>query len=319
MPLLLRIQHLLLPVLFLLPVSIFAQSLERHEFSSSQMGTEFRIVLYAKDSLQAADAAQAAFRRIDKLNTVLSDYDSESELSRLSATAGSSAKVAVSDDLWAVLQAAQQVARASKGAFDISVGPLTKLWRRAFRQQQFPKREDLQEAQKRVNYRWIKLYANSQSVQLKKPEMRLDLGGIAKGYAVDEAVKTLRQHGLHQIMVDGGGDIYVAEAPPGKSGWTIERPFLQNGEVASEVIEVVNTALATSGDTYRYLEWNGLRYSHLINPRTGLGLTNRRLVTVTAPTCTIADALASACSVMQKEKALKLAASYKAEARILEQ
>jgi len=299
-------------------LQLHAQTSERYTFVSPKMGTEFRIVLYASDSSQAVQAARHAFRRIDTLNQMLSDYQNDSELNQLSATAGSGEKVNVSNDLWTVLATAETIAKASKGAFDVSIGPLTKLWRRAFRRQQFPEAEKIEAAQKRVRYKWIKLYEKSQQVKLKKPNMRLDLGGIAKGYAVDEAAKVLQSYGLRQILVDGGGDLYAGAAPPDADGWTVERQAVQDGEVVSEVFVVENQAIATSGDTYRFLEWDGQRYSHIINPRTGLGLTNCREVTVVAENCMLADALASTLSVMEIEKARKLLKDFSATATIIE-
>ncbi len=299
-------------------LQLHAQTSERYTFTTPKMGTEFRIVLYASDSSQAVQVARHAFRRIDTLNHILSDYQNDSELNQLSATAGSGKKVTVSDDLWTVLATAEKVAKASKGAFDVSIGPLTKLWRRAFRRQRFPEAEKIEAARKRVRYKWIKRYDKTRQAKLKKSGMRLDLGGIAKGYAVDEAVKVLQSYGLRRILVDGGGDLYAGVAPPDADGWTVERHTVQDGEAVSEVFVLENQAIATSGDTYRFLEWEGQRYSHIIDPRTGLGLTNRREVTVVAENCMLADAMASALSVMNVEKANKMLDGFSTIATIIE-
>jgi len=314
-PLQLRLKLFLICVL---PFYLYSQTPERYTFTSPKMGTQFRIVLYASDSAKAVEAAQHAFRRIDTLNSILSDYDSESELSQLSATAGSGEKVSVSDELWTVLAQAKRISKASKGAFDVSVGPLSRLWRRAFRRQEFPNEEDIKSARKRVNYKKIKLYDGAQAVKLKKDDMRLDLGGIAKGYAVDEAVQVLQNYGLRQILVDGGGDLYAGEAPPDAEGWMVERHTVQDGEVVSEVFIIENEAIATSGDKYRYLKWDGQRYSHIIDPRTGMGLTNRREVTVVTENCMLADALASTLSVTEVKRAKKIVEDFSAIATIIE-
>jgi thiamine biosynthesis lipoprotein len=254
------------------------------------MGTEFRIVVYAADSAQAENTIERAFARVDTLERITSDYRNDSELNRLSRTAGRDTCVRVSEDLWNVLRLAQRVSRRSRGAFDVSIGPLSKLWRRAFRQREMPAAEDLALAQSRVNNRWIKLRKRDHSVRLRGKDMRLDLGGIAKGYAIDAAAAVLREAGINRLLVDGGGDLYLGDPPPGRSGWRVRSP---QGET-----ELHSVAIATSGDQYRYLEWKGRRYSHLIDPRTGYGVTHRRSVTVQAATAAVADALASAASIL---------------------
>ncbi len=267
------------------------------------MGTLFRFVLYAGDSIQAIAASNAAFARIDTLNNILSDYQRTSELSRLSASSGSGKKIRVSDDLWQVLTSAYQVSEESKGAFDITVGPYVKLWRRARRQKALPDSVLLAKAEKAVGFTKIRLDAARQTVQLTSPDMLLDLGGIAKGYALDEALKVLQQQGITSALADGGGDIAVSNPPPGEKGWRIEIEKTDaQGSPTTEVIWLRNAAIASSGDTYQHLEITGKRYSHLVDPATGIGLTTQLKVTVIAPTGTLADAYASAISVLGEEE-----------------
>lgn len=260
------------------------------------MGTEFRIVFYASDEADANAAAAVAFQRIDELEHIFSDYIGESEVSRLSATAGTGQKVAVGDDLWKVLTFSQKVAKKSKGAFDVTAGALTKRWRQAFRQKKFPQAQDLESAKKTAGFKKVKLHKNHQ-VELLKTGTQLDFGGVAKGYAVDEAMNVLKKNGISAAMIDGGGDIAVSDAPPGEPGWAIECSVYKAGELDTRMFFLRNRAVATSGDTYRYLEWEGKRYSHIIDPRTGMGVTSRQIVTVVAPTCMQADAWATALSV----------------------
>ena len=139
---------------------------------------------------------------------------------------------------------------------------------------------------------------SSRTVRLSAPGMRLDLGGIAKGYAVDRAFEMLTTAGNARVLVDGGGDLRVGDPPPGRDGWTIA--VADSGSVGARqarLVHVSNTALAQSGATYRYVERDGVRYSHIVDPRTGYGMSDDRIVTVQAPTCMEADALASALSV----------------------
>ncbi len=268
---------------------------DRHEFSRSLMGTEFRIVAYHPDSVMLKEAVEKAFQRVAVLEKVFSDYMENSEVSWLSDKGRAED---ISNELWEVLHYSLEVSQRSEGAFDVSVGALTKLWRRAFRQQVFPSDKEIEQANATVGFESIKTIKRNNAVKLYKKNMRLDFGGIAKGYAVDEAMAWLREYGIRTALVDGGGDILVGEAPPDKMGWEIEVPDkLLNGELTYKKAFYKNTAVATSGDTYRFIEHEGKRYSHIIDPRTGMGLTSRRVVTVTAPTCMSADAWATAASV----------------------
>ena len=176
----------------------------RFEFQQVEMAVPIRIVLYAAEAATAEQAAQAAFARIHQLNGVFSDYDETSELRRLCETAGLGKRVRVSDELWRVLMKAQEIAEKSAGAFDVTCGPVVQLWRRARRMKALPAAERLQAARPLVGYRLVRLDPPGQAVELLKPDMRLDLGGIAKGYVVQDALRVLREHGAPAAMVDAG-------------------------------------------------------------------------------------------------------------------
>lgn len=283
-------------------------SLSRYEFASAQMGVPFRIVLYTSDPVQATNASQAAFARVAELNQVLSDYEPESELSLLSRSAGQGRTVRVSDDLWRVLEPAQRLAARTEGAFDVTVGPTVLLWRKARRDRQFPDPHRLEAALKSVGYRNLKLNPRRRTAELLAPDMRLDLGGIAKGYAVDEALKTLRQFGITRALVSGGGDLAVSGPPPGKRGWRIELTSV-DASAPPEFLLLANAALATSGDVFQFVELNGKRYSHIVDPRTGVGLTDQSLVNVVARDCMTADSFATAVSVLGRERGMALVTS----------
>jgi thiamine biosynthesis lipoprotein len=141
---------------------------------------------------------------------------------------------------------------------------------------------------------------------LLKPEMRLDLGGIAKGYAVDKALAVLRRRGITRALVDAGGDIGLGDPPPGKPGWGIGVAPLEPGGPPGGFLWLSRRAIATSGDTQQYVVIDGVRYSHLVDPRTGLGLTDHSSVTVIAPDGITADGLASAVSVLGPRQGLRL-------------
>jgi thiamine biosynthesis lipoprotein len=296
-----------------------ARNLQRFEYEQAQMGVPFKVLLYAADEQQAETAARAAFARIEALNAVMSDYDSDSELSKLSQQSGSGKAIPVSDDLWRVLSKAQQIAEESQGAFDITIGPCVNLWRKARREKEMPDARRLEQARQRVGYEKVILDSSNHAVKLTVPDMRLDLGGIAKGFAVDEAMKALASHGIERALVAGSGDLLVSEAPPGKMGWTIEvSAFDEAGGPRNEFLLLSNKAVATSGDVFQRVEINGQRYSHIINPRTGIGLTNHSLVTVIADNCTTADALATTLSVLPFDQALPFATRKKVAVRLIQ-
>lgn len=271
------------------------------------MGLPFRIVLYASDAGAAKTASDAAFARIAQLNDILSDYDTDSELSRLSRSAGEGLAVKLSDDLWFVLERAQVLAARSDGAFDVTVGPYVSHWRKARREKKLPEPRRLAEAGAAVGWRKLRLDSRVRTATLLAPDMRLDLGGIAKGYAVDEALKVLRAYGITRALVAGGGDLAASGPPPGKRGWRIEvAPLDVTNAPPARFVSLAHAALATSGDVFQRLEIAAQRYSHIVDPRTGLGLTDHSLVTVIARDCTTADTLATAVSVLGPERGLKL-------------
>lgn len=271
------------------------------------MGVPFRIVLYATNQPAAAQAAAAAFARVAALNELFSNYETDSEVNRLSRASGQGRVESVSPDLWRVLVQAQQLAQRTGGAFDVTVGPVANLWRRARRLKRLPEPARLEAARAAVGYQHLRLNPATQTVELLVPEMRLDLGGLGKGYAADAALAVLRQHGLSRALVDASGDLALGEPPPDRPGWRIglERPDRPNGP-PQEFLVLSRAAVATSGDLYQNVEIGGVRYSHIIDPRTGLALTNRCLVTVVARDCATADSLATAASVLEPQAALRL-------------
>ena len=284
-----------------------AEELHRFAFEKAEMGLPFRVTLYAPDEAAATAAADAAFARIAVLNSVFSDYDSDSELGRLSRTSGQGKAVPVSRDLWLVIERAQALAERTDGAFDITVGPLVNVWRRARRKQELPSAELIADMRARVGFKNMRLDAQARTVELLVPEMRLDCGAIAKGYAVDEALAVLKSRGIARALVAGSGDMAAGDAPPDAPGWKIEVAALDvPGAPPAQVVHLKNSAIATSGDVFQRVEIGGRRYSHIVDPRTGTGLTDHSLVTVLAADCMTADSLATAVSVLGPERGLRL-------------
>jgi len=163
------------------------------------------------------------------------------------------------------------------------------------------------EARAAVGYRHLRLDPKLKTAELLVPDMRLDLGGIAMGYAADEALSILKRHGFNRAMVDASGDIVCGDGPPGAEGWKIGiAPLTESKGPPSRFLFVKNGALTTSGDAFQFVEIDGVRYSHIVDPKTGRGLTTRSSVTVTAPDCITADSLATAASVLGPQAGLEL-------------
>jgi thiamine biosynthesis lipoprotein len=285
--------------------------LARYEFTQVEMGMQFKVLLYSDGDKAANQAAAAAFQRIHELNGIMSDYDPASELSRLSDTAGSGQSVKVGPDLWKVLSRAQALAEQSAGAFDITVGAYVKLWRRARRAKEMPAADRLAEARTTVGYKFLRLDAEAQTVELLRPGMRLDLGGIAVGYAIDEALIVLARQGITRALIDGSGDIVVGDPPPGEAGWRIGvAPLEAKDGPPTRFLTLHNCAVTTSGDAWQFVELDGKRYSHILDPHTGLGLTDRSLVIVVAHDGISADSLTKAVAVLGPGRGLTFLDKY---------
>jgi FAD:protein FMN transferase len=274
------------------------EPLERFRFSSPHMGAMFQITLYAPDAARAEAAAEAAFQRIARLEDVMSDYMADSELMRLAAEPAGTV-VPTSKDLFRVLQRAQEIAEATDGAFDVTAGPLTRLWRFSRKRNVLPSNTALAAASDALGWRHLQLDATQRTVTLLRPNMRLDLGGIGKGFAADAALAVLQQHGVSRALIAASGDVRAGDPPPGAEGWQVEVAGHEGRRVS-----LANAAISTSGDTEQFIEIDGVRYSHIVSPFTGLGLTHRIQATVIAPDAATSDALATACCVLGPERVL---------------
>ena len=303
--------------IFLLLVATLHAEPQKFAFEKAEMGIRFTVTLFAEKEVAAKAHADAAFARIAELNAVFSDYEEDSELSRLSRSAGSGKKVPLSPQLWLVLSRARTFAERTSGAFDPTCGPLTAVWRRARRKNELPSPALVQEMRARCG--WEKLLLAEHAATLLAPDMRLDLGAIAKGYACDEALKLLRERGHAIALVAGAGDMAVGDPPTGRKGWRIAIDPLdaENGEPSPKrvIVELANWGIATSGDRFQRLQLGGKRHSHILDLRTGQPLEDHSLVTVIARDCMTADALSTALSALGPKDGAVLAEEEKAVAR----
>ncbi|GGW34540.1 FAD:protein FMN transferase [Arenibacter certesii] len=286
--------------LLLLTAIYSVNAQKRVSYTHQQMGTQIRLVFYSPDSLDSDRVAQVIFDRIDELNLILSDYLPHSEINRL--VEKKNANVEVSGDLYNILKLSEAISRKTDGAFDVSMGPVITLWRNARKNGVVPTEQEIEAAKNRSGFEKIRILPKS-VVNLSTAGMQLDLGGIGKGYAADEAIALLKKLGVRSALVDMGGDITVSDAPPNKAYWILGFSYYdsKNNEVFTK-LKLKNQAVATSGDLYQYFNIDGNRYSHIVDPKTGRAITNNIQVTTIAPNGTMADAYASALSVLGIEK-----------------
>jgi len=281
--------------------------LMRFEASTMAMGTRFSVIGYAADETGARQATLAAFDRVREMDEILSDYVATSEASQLGDRAGDGEWIEVSPTMADALKQSLEWHRVTQGAFDVSIGPLSQLWRRARREKKLPEAQALAKACEAVGSESIKLQTGPDRVRLERPGMRLDFGGIGQGLAADEMLRIFEQHGIRRVLIDASGDVRCGDPPPDRSDWEVAVAPLEPDGKKPFTIHLHNASVSTSGDAFQFLELEGKRFSHLIDPKTGNPVEGRSSVTVLASNATSADALASAMSVMGPERALALA------------
>jgi len=285
----------------LLPTCLHAEE-RRFVFERPLMATRFAITCHGEEEGAARMAADEAFAAAEEINRIASDYMPESELMRLPT--GRATKV--SPVFAELLTASFHFAEASGGAFDPTLGRLTKLWRESRRTGQLPEPGDLANAREASGWKHATWDAANSTLLLAKPGMQLDLGGIAKGFVADRMLAVMMKAGFPRTCIAAGGDLRLGDPPPGKTSWRVGLKTF-NEEKPEEVVELANCAVSTSGDLHQFAEIDGKRYSHIIDPATGLGLTERIAVSVIAPNATTSDALDNACCVIGPEKAEAIA------------
>ncbi len=289
---------------FTLPLS--AQNL-KFNFTETKMGSPFNLIFVASDSLKAKAIAQDCFNLIDSLSQIFSDYDTSSEVSKINANAGLSLHK-MTPAMFNLVLLSQEAYRKSHGTYDISIGPLSLLWRMARKKKAFPTESAVNAARKLVGFNQIQINKLSKTIYLPKKGMRLDFGGIAKGYIAQWVIDELKNRGVTEALADAGGDIVMSNAPPNSKGWIVGVNIPETTEdLLSKKLQLSNISVATSGDVYQFIINNGVKYSHIINPKTGYGVTSLRNVTVIAPTGSTADWLATACSILPMALAKEVA------------
>lgn len=293
-------------ILLFFPISLSGQE-KRFHFTENKMGSAFNIIFYHHDSSTAVEIAKTCFAIVDSLNNIYSDYSPSSEIGLLAENAYLQPH-SISDELLFMLMKSKDVWNKSGKVFDISIGALTRLWRIARKEKRFPSLSEVKKAKRLTGFNKLQIDTVNKTVYFTRKGLRLDFGGIVKGYAAQKVINHLRSRKIIHALADAGGDIVISDPPLGKSGWTVGVNLpRQENELWDQKLSLANCSVATSGDVYQFISHKGKKYSHIINPRTGYGVTSQRNVTAIAKDGITADWLATACSILPIRKALELA------------
>jgi len=305
------------PFIYTIALLVFSTPLlqaqtRKFSYSEMKMGSPFNLIIVSTDSIKAKYLAQKSFQLVDSLSHIFSNYDSSSELSKINTSAGL-LPYKMSATMLDLVQKSQYAYIQSKGAYDISIGPLSSLWRNARKTKLFPEASTVLATKKLVGLGQVKINKRLGTIFLPVSSMQLDFGGIAKGYIAQRVIDYLKTSGIQQALADAGGDIVMSGAPLNQKGWLVGVNVPETtDDLLNKKLQLSNCSVATSGDVYQYIEKNGVKYSHIINPITGYGVTNLRNVTIIAKTGATADWLATACSILPIKEAKKLAISHQA-------
>ena len=270
------------------------------------MWTKFEIVAYGDDRARLAEAAEAAFEEIDRLDRQMSHYAEGSDLSHINRNAAR-APVTVEKELFDLLQVALDYSRLSDGAFDITVGPLMKAWGFFRSQGRVPGEAELRTVMASVGYRHVRLEARERTVRFDREGVDLDLGGIAKGYAVDRAAEILRRSGVKSALITAGASsISAVGAPPNQAAWRVEisDPLGRSRQVGT--LELKDQSISTSGCGDKSFELGGKTYCHIMDPRTGRPIEEVVGATVVTPRGVAAEAFSKIVMVLGVERSKAL-------------
>jgi thiamine biosynthesis lipoprotein len=266
------------------------RELLRLEQTLDAMGTTFGVTVYGYDNDRLIAAVEAAFEEAQRLERLLSNYRPESEWSKVNRKAAEG-PVVVSDELFRLLETCQAVSRASDGAFDISVGPLMKVWGFYRGSGRLPAKAEIAGALAKVGYRHVLLDPAARTVRFDRAGVVLDPGGIGKGYAVDRMVEVLKENGIESALVtSGGSSIYGLGTPNQARGWEVKIRDPKRPSRTIQDVYLKNQSMSTSGSYEKFFTAEGKVYSHIMDPRTGYPAAGMLSVSVIAPTTLESDA-----------------------------
>ncbi|HVF28951.1 MAG TPA: FAD:protein FMN transferase [Pyrinomonadaceae bacterium] len=280
--------------------------LGRYEDSRLSMGCAYTIVTYGNDAQKLARITSAAFDEVDRIDRLMSHYKPDSPLSRLNRD-GAGGPVKVGAELFDFIEEALRYSRESEGAFDITVGPLMKAWGFFRGEGRVPEAAEISELRRRVGYKHLILNGDEKTIRFDRPGVELDLGGIAKGYAVDSVVSLLKRHNITAALISAcGSTLYGMGTPPDSAGWEVKIQNPVDPDKVALTVSLKDQSLSVSGSAEKFFEIDGVRYSHIMNPRTGRPVENMLGVAVLAGSGTAGDALDNVFYVQGVERSRKL-------------
>jgi FAD:protein FMN transferase len=296
----------LITCILLITIAVFITGCEKRvKKSQFHFGTITDITAIVKTSADQK-AIDLAFDTMKDIDDRMSVYNNGSEVAQINRLAGRS-NAKVSNDTLNVIEKALYYSKISDGMFDITVGPLMDIWGFRTGKNHIPSDSEISKALSLIDYRKVKIDRSGSTVELISTGMKMDIGAIAVGYAVDKAINVLKDNGIKKALVNGGGEIYALGSPPGKDTWRIGIQHPRRSNALLGTIELKDLAVSTSGDYENYFEVNGKRYCHIMNPKTGKSVEEIMSVTVVAETTTEADALSTVLFIMGAKEGMKLA------------
>ncbi|GAC22138.1 FAD:protein FMN transferase [Paraglaciecola arctica] len=266
------------------------------------MGTNIHVELWSDSAQQGEAAIQAVMDEMQRINQLMSPYIESSELSKLNHQA-SAGFVPVSKELFELIALSVELAKETDGAFDITFASVGYLYN--YRESQKPQQSQIAALLKAINYRHIRFNLTEQSVFFAHPNVKIDLGGIAKGHAVDNAIEILKKRGIKHALVTAGGDTKLLGDRLGKP-WMVGIRDPRDKDKQAVVLPLADTALSTSGDYERYFEQDGKRYHHILSPKTGTSAKEVQSVSIIGQRSTLNDALSTAVFVLGVQKGMDL-------------
>jgi len=277
----------------------------RVERSLDVMGSTYTVAVYGEDRFRLDEAIDAAFDEARRLDRLLSNYRPESEWSRVNREA-EAGPVKVSEELFRLLDLCIRYSRESEGAFDITVGPLMKVWGFYKGTGRFPHRAEIRGALSSVGYRNVQLDPVSRTVRFLKPGVNLDPGGIGKGYTVDRMAEILKSKGVHSGLISAGSSsIYAIGTPPGEKGWKVSVRHPKDSRRTVQDFYLKDESMSTSGNYEKFFVANGKLYSHIMDPRTGYPAQGMLSVSVIAPRTLDSEAWTKPYYILGREWAAK--------------
>ncbi len=270
-------------ILWLATLAVRGEEPLRLESSLDAMGSTFTIVAYGRDRVRLQATVEHAFEEVRRLDSLLSNYKPRSEWSLVNLEAASK-PVRVSPELFRLLEACVEYSRSTEGTFDITVGPLVRVWGFFKGSGRLPHRAEIRTAAAGVGYRHLALDRETLTVRFRRPGMEIDPGGIGKGYAIDRVADLLRQAGIESALISAGGSsIYGLGAPPGEPGWKVRIKHPREAFRTVGELTLRDESMSTSGSYEKFFVAGGRMYSHIFDPRTGYPARGTASVSVVAP------------------------------------